>query len=270
MVMMSVSAIRARWFADPAQPVPADVLRDLSTDPRRGVQSLLARARRQAGRNRQRRQRAVELLRHEKPLWRRGLTRIAGIDEAGMGPLAGPVIAAAVILPPGSILPGLDDSKVLTRRQREAMFVQLQGLALGIGVGRAEPAEVDRLNIYQAGLLAMTRAVAALPQAPDYLLLDARSLPDLAIPQESLIGGDRRSASIAAASVVAKVTRDGLMAQYEKDYPGYGFKRHKGYPTADHRRALLRLGPTPIHRRTFTVTPPPVGQRPPLPPWEPS
>ncbi|MCZ6746879.1 MAG: ribonuclease HII [Acidobacteria bacterium] len=267
---MSVSAIGARWFSDSAQPAPDGVLRDLSGDPRRGVQALLARARRQAERSRQSRRRALELLRHEKPLWRRGLTHVAGIDEAGMGPLAGPVIAAAVILPPGTILPGLDDSKVLTPRQRGEMFVRLQDLALGIGVGRAEPAEVDRLNVYRAGLLAMTRAVAALPHPPDYLLLDARGLPDLAIPQESLIGGDRRSASIAAASVVAKVTRDGLMEQYEKVYPGYGFQRHKGYPTADHRRAILRLGPTPIHRRTFTISPPPDGRKPSFSPSEPS
>jgi len=261
MPKLSVSAIRARWFSDSSQPVPADVLRELHGDTRRGIQDLLARAQRQAEKCRKSRQRAMELLRHEKPLWARGLTHVAGIDEAGMGPLAGPVIAAAVILPPATVLPGLDDSKVLTRRQREDLFARLQDLALGIGVGRAEPAEVDRLNIYRAGLLAMTRAVAALPHPPDYLLLDARDLPDLAIPQESLIGGDRRSASIAAASVVAKVTRDGLMEQYEEIYPGYGFKRHKGYPTADHRRAILRLGRTPIHRRTFTVSRPPAHKK---------
>ena len=266
MAKMSVNEIRARWFADGPQSVPAHVLRDLAGDPRRGVQALLQRARRQAEMSQQSRQRAQELLRHEKPLWRQGLTAIAGIDEAGMGPLAGPVVAAAVVLPPGTLLPGLDDSKKLTCRQREEMFTRLQDLALGIGVGRSEPAEIDRINIYQAGLLAMTRAVAALPDPPQYLLLDARSLPDLAIPQESLVGGDRRSASIAAASVVAKVTRDALMEQYEKDYPGYGLGRHKGYPTALHRRAILRLGPTPIHRRTFTVSVPPAGRPPVLSP----
>jgi len=270
MAKMSISAIRDRWFSAPAEPMPDDVLRELSGDLRRGVQALLARARRQAERSGQRRRRALELLRHEKPLWRRGLTHVAGIDEAGMGPLAGPVIAAAVILPPGTILPGLDDSKVLTCRQREEIFERIQNLAVGIGVGRAEPEEVDRINVYRAGLLAMTRAVAALPHPPDYLLLDARGLPNLAIPQASLIGGDRRSASIAAASVVAKVTRDAIMEQYEKVYPGYGFQRHKGYPTADHRRAILHLGPTPIHRRTFTISPPPSGRKPSFSPMEPS
>ena len=195
--------------------------------------------------------RGRELLRHESPLWERGIEFVAGVDEAGMGPLAGPVIASAVVLPQGFLLPGLDDSKILTARRREEFYSVLHDTALGVGVGRAEPEEVDRLNIYQAGLLAMIRAVAALPVQPQHLLIDARRLDALSIPQESLVGGDRRSASIAAASVVAKVTRDRIMLDFHGLYPRYGFDRNKGYPTAEHRAAVRRFGHSPIHRRTF-------------------
>ena len=248
---MSIAEIRTRWFAAGAETPPEAILADLAADPRRGARSLAASARRQQERRERSRRRGQELLRHETPLWRRGLHHVAGVDEAGMGPLAGPVIAAAVILPPGLLLPGLDDSKVLTARRREEFHAVLQDVALGIGIGRAEPAEVDRLNIYQAGLLAMIRAVAALPVQPEHLLIDARRLDALSIPQESLVGGDRRSASIAAASVMAKVTRDKIMREFHTLYPGYGFDRNKGYPTAEHRSAVRRLGHSPIHRRTF-------------------
>lgn len=248
---LSIAEIRTRWFAEGAERPSEEVLSELAEDRRGGVRDLVSRSRRRWQREEQALRRGRELLRHESPLWQRGLEFVAGVDEAGMGPLAGPVIAAAVILPPGFLLPGLDDSKVLTPRRREEFHAVLEGAAVGIGVGRAEPEEVDRLNIYQAGLLAMIRAVAALPVHPQHLLIDARRLHDLSIPQESLVGGDRRSASIAAASVVAKVTRDSIMREFHGLYPGYGFDRNKGYPTAEHRDAVRRLGRSPIHRQTF-------------------
>ncbi len=248
---LSIAEIRTRWFAEGAERPPEKVLAGLAADRRRGVRDLVLRAQRRWDQQEKRLHRGRELLRHESPLWERGIEFVAGVDEAGMGPLAGPVIASAVVLPQGFLLPGLDDSKILTARRREEFYSVLHDTALGIGVGRAEPGEVDRLNIYQAGLLAMIRAVAALPVQPQHLLIDARRLDALSIPQESLVGGDRRSASIAAASVVAKVTRDRIMLDFHGLYPRYGFDRNKGYPTAEHRAAVRRFGHSPIHRRTF-------------------
>jgi ribonuclease HII len=199
----------------------------------------------------------------QPPLWEyearaleRGARHIAGIDEAGRGPLAGPVVAAAVILHPADPIAGVDDSKKLTERRREALFAEIQARALAVGVGIVPPGEIDRINIYQATLRAMAQAVAALSAAgehihPDHLLIDALTLPGMPIPQQGIIKGDAKSASIAAASIVAKVTRDRLMVHYDGLYPGYGFAGHKGYPTRAHRDAIHRLGPCPIHRKTF-------------------
>jgi ribonuclease HII len=250
---LTLSEIRERWFGSPGKTPPPRVIAALADDPRAGARSLaeLARGRRSARLRRRRRDRA--LLAFETRLWREGLTRIAGVDEAGMGPLAGPVVAAAVILPRDGVLPGLDDSKRLTTGQREALAVLIRERAVAVGVGLAEPEEIDRINIYQAGLQAMARAVAALSPSPEHLLVDARRVPGTDLPQEPLIGGDSRSATIAAASIIAKVTRDRLMADYEAAFPGYGFGRHKGYPTSRHRTALERLGPSPIHRRSFLL-----------------
>jgi ribonuclease HII len=176
---------------------------------------------------------------------------VAGVDEAGMGPLAGPVVAAAVILPPELRPRGLDDSKQLDEPARDRLAAEVKAGAVAWAVGLASPEEVDRLNVYQAGLLAMRRAVDGLGVAPQHLLVDARRLPGLAIPQQGIVKGDARSLSIAAASVVAKTTRDALMVEAETRFPGYGFARHKGYCAPEHLEALRRLGACPIHRRSY-------------------
>ena len=180
-----------------------------------------------------------------------GALRIAGVDEVGMGPLAGPVVAAAVVLPDEICLPGLDDSKRLTRRARERLDVAIREQAVALAVAEVTPEEVDRLNVYRAGLEAMRRAVVALSSAPDHVLVDARTIPDVVFPQTGIVGGDARDGSIAAASVVAKVYRDAAMRALDAVHPGYGFASHKGYPTSEHLRALGRLGPSPVHRRSF-------------------
>ena len=176
--------------------------------------------------------------------------RVAGVDEAGRGPWAGPVVAAAVILRPGQAPPGLADSKTLSRATRARLY-QAIAEAASVGVGWASVGEIDRLNILAATMLAMQRAVAVLPQAPEAVLVDGNRAPKLAYPTETVVKGDARSLSIAAASIVAKVTRDAHMAALALSCPGYGWERNAGYGTAEHRRALDRLGLTPHHRRSF-------------------
>jgi ribonuclease HII len=193
----------------------------------------------------------ARLFRLRAALRRGGAERVAGVDEVGMGPLAGPVVAAAVVLPERPDLPGLDDSKCLGAKARERLARAIRGQALALGVGVVSPAEVDRLNVYRAGLEAMRRAVASLRPAPDHLLVDGRRIPGLDLPQTRIVGGDRRDGSIAAASIVAKVYRDRLMQRLGRRHPGYGFARHKGYATRAHLEALRRLGPSPAHRRSF-------------------
>jgi len=193
------------------------------------------------------------MLSRERELWGTGLVHVAGVDEVGVGPLAGPVVAAAVVLPPDIKLNGVRDSKILTSAQRQALDARIRERALAIGLGVVEVEEIDRLNIYQASLRAMASAVAALPLAPDHLLIDGRGrrLPDCAIAQTTIVDGDRLVYSIAAASIVAKVHRDRLMHELDERYPGYGFARHVGYATAAHLKALGELGPCAIHRRSF-------------------
>jgi len=191
------------------------------------------------------------LLRIERGLWRLGFAKIAGVDEVGVGPLAGPVVAAAVIVPDDIKLRGVDDSKKLTAALREDLAAKIHERALGIGVGVVEVVDIDRLNIYRAALEAMRRAVLALPTIPDHLVVDARRIPDILIPQTALIKGDARSYSIAAASIVAKVTRDGMMRTLDAIYPQYNFRENMGYGTAQHLAAIERYGPSPIHRRSF-------------------
>ncbi len=190
-------------------------------------------------------------LHFERQARSRGFRAVAGVDEAGRGPLAGPVVAAAVILPETFDLPGLTDSKQLSAVARERLYplIRAQALAVGVGVGRT--AEVDRVNILQATLLSMVRAVDRLSIPPDYLLVDGINPVPLPLPQQTLKKGDSRSQSIAAASVVAKVLRDRIMVAYDRIYPGYGLAGHKGYGSAQHRRAIAELGPSPCHRRTF-------------------
>lgn len=194
----------------------------------------------------------VDLMRWERYLIHKGYV-VAGVDEVGRGPLAGPVVAAAVILPLDVKLLGLKDSKALTPKTRDRLFSEIKEKALKIGVGEVEPVHIDEMNIHQATLLAMHRAVLHLDRSVEYLLIDGKwsifSLPS--IYQRTLIKGENRSLSIAAASVIAKVTRDRIMEKMATYYPQYGFASHKGYPTQEHIKALKRYGPTPIHRLSF-------------------
>ena len=176
---------------------------------------------------------------------------IAGVDEVGRGPLAGPVVAAAVILDPENPIEGLADSKKLTEKRREALVVEIKEKALAWSIARAEVEEIDRINILQASLLAMKRAVETLSHSPELALIDGNHCPDLDCRMEAIIKGDSKEPAISAASILAKVARDTEMAEMEQVYPGYGFAKHKGYPTKQHREAILKLGITPIHRRSY-------------------
>jgi len=207
--------------------------------------------------NRRAGQRLRRLLRRERELWDAGISRIAGVDEAGMGPLAGPVVAAAVIFRPGAGLRGVYDSKRLTAAKRRCLAPEIRESALAYAVIRVEVPEIDSLNIYRAGLEAMRRAVEGLGFPPEHVLVDGRRIPGLNVDQEVVIGGDAKCHAIAAASILAKTSRDELMENYDAEYPGYDFASHKGYATSAHRAAIRRLGPSPIHRRSFTLLPHP-------------
>jgi len=197
----------------------------------------------------------MDLWKIEEKYFAQGLRPVAGCDEAGAGPLAGPVYAAAVILPPGLELPYLNDSKQVTPRRREVLFRQIREEAVAWAVAWADPAEIDELNILNARMLAMSRAIEKLDPAPALVLVDGNrdhgSRCAIPVPHELIVGGDGRSANIAAASILAKVSRDRFMAELDAQYPGYGFARHKGYPTKAHYAALDALGPCPAHRRTY-------------------
>ena len=188
---------------------------------------------------------------YEKRAGEQGFSAVCGIDEAGRGPLAGPVCAAAVILPPDCDIPGLNDSKKLSEKKREALFPVIQEKALAFGVGWATAEEIDRVNILQATFLAMARAVEALPAPADYALVDGNRMPPLPIPGETIVKGDATSASIAAASILAKVSRDRLLRQLDEEHPEYGFAKHKGYGTKAHYEAIRKYGLLPEHRRSF-------------------
>ena len=177
--------------------------------------------------------------------------RLCGVDEVGRGPLIGPVVTAAVILDPQQPIVGLADSKRLSAKRRLQLATEIKAKALAWALGRAEVAEIDQLNILHATLLAMQRAVQALPVAPDKVLVDGNRCPSLPYPCEAVVKGDSQFPCISAASILAKVERDQELMQMDAEYPGYGLAQHKGYPTAAHREALLRLGPTPMHRRSF-------------------
>ena len=194
---------------------------------------------------------AIDMLHLEGQAMRRGYCLIAGVDEAGRGPLAGPVVAAAVILPAGLMLPGVNDSKQLTEEKRDALFDVIHREALTVGVGIGDHALVDSINILQATLSAMRDAVHALSVTPDFILIDGISSIPVNIPQRTVKKGDSLSLSIAAASIIAKVTRDRMMLEYDLLYPGYGFASHKGYGAASHLAAIAKLGPCPIHRKSF-------------------
>lgn len=243
---LTVGEIRARYL-DSGRPVSAQLLKKLARDPRRGVKQLRSVLERRYRRDRDERLRLEAMLNFERVLWKSGIRRIAGVDEAGMGPLAGPVVAAAVVFPPGAEIDGVDDSKRLDAARREELAAAIREVA-AVAVAVVEPAEIDEVNIYQAGLLAMRRAVEALPEAPQHVLVDARPIPDLTIPQNQFDRGDGLNFSIAAASIIAKTARDALMLDLDQRHPGYGFAAHKGYATPEHQDAIRRLGPCPIHR----------------------
>jgi ribonuclease HII len=190
-------------------------------------------------------------LRHERKLWREGLVAIAGVDEAGVGPMAGPVVAAAVIFEPEAFIKGVNDSKQLKPEQREDLFGLIHQRALAIGVGVASHGEVDELNIFWATMMASRRAILSLAHTPEHVLVDGRLIRELKLPQTIIVGGDRKSFSIAAASIIAKVTRDHMMVEYDRQFPAYGFAQHKGYCTPEHFALLDQLGPSPLHRRSF-------------------
>lgn len=190
------------------------------------------------------------MLQYESDLWEKQYRNIAGVDEVGRGCLFGDVVAAAVILPQGLVLDEIDDSKKLSPNKREKLYDQIMTEAIAVEVGRVDSETIDRINIKQAARLAMKKAVEALPVQPDYLLIDAEKV-DTNIPQLPLIKGDQRSQSIAAASIVAKVTRDKLCQQWDALYPEYGIAIHKGYATKRHRENIQTFGPTPMHRKSF-------------------
>jgi ribonuclease HII len=239
-------------FLDRCRPVPKGFLEALEIDTRHGAHHLAKRIRARYRSNRSEGQRLHTLLRFEIELWSQGYSLVAGIDEAGMAPLAGPVVAGAVILPQHYKLRGLNDSKkILDSEMRDALAVQIKQDAVCWSVGFAEVEEIDRINIYHAGLLAMHRALQSLSCLPDFVLVDARRIPHCTTPQRGIVRGDALSASIAAASIIAKTTRDAHMLELDLLYAGYGFASHKGYPTPEHCRALRELGALPIHRRSF-------------------
>jgi len=249
---MTVSEIKKSLQTLPPQ---ESLIQLLENDPRTGVQVLAKQIRQRQKAQEKEKARLERMSELENKLTDRGFVHIAGVDEAGRGPLAGPVIAAAVIFPQGTQIDGLNDSKKLSEQKRELLFEQIQNIAITIGVGEATPEEIDNLNIRNATHLAMRRALDQLSPSPDQVLIDGNALPESRFKEMAIIGGDRKSISIAAASIIAKVTRDRMMIQYDTAYPEYGFAGHKGYGSAAHLEALQKKGPTPIHRHSFAGVP---------------
>ncbi len=240
-----------RLFVEECRDLPAGGLTALKGDPRAGARAIAEKIERRNHKAQAEGRRLTRLCAFEQPLWDQGILLVGGCDEVGMAPLAGPVIAAAVIFHPGTRIKGVNDSKQLTPEERDALEPEIRAQAVAVGIGRAEVQEIDSFNIYRAGLMALKRAVLALDPQPQHLLIDARRLDGLAMPQQPIIKGDAKSITIGAASIVAKVHRDRLMTTLDAQYPGYGFCNHKGYPTPDHLDALERLGACALHRRSF-------------------
>jgi ribonuclease HII len=253
-------------YVDDGRSLPAAIEALLRADERSGAQAILRAIDQKRHARRAEGQRLRGILKYERELWGAGVVLVAGVDEAGMSPLAGPVAAGAVIFPPGARIPGVDDSKKLDAKQRDELSPIIKETALAWSVALVPPEEIDAINIYWAGLLAMRRAIEGLGVAPEHLLIDGRKLREFSIPQERIVKGDEKSLSIAAASILAKTTRDAIMVELDARYPGYGFARHKGYPVKEHFSALARLGACAIHRRSFAPVREVMGL-PPLPPW---
>jgi ribonuclease HII len=249
-----LAEIRARLEAVSAPGERERMTANLRRDPRSGARSLAAWVDRRERARRIERDRLLRFFSRRERLLQSGVKFVAGTDEVGVGPLAGPLVAAAVIFPREiefDALSGLDDSKRLTRKVREALDLEIRRQACAVFVAEVSSADVDRLNTVRASLAAMKRAISGLGLRPGHVLVDARTIPDLGIPQTALVHGDALDASIAAASIVAKVHRDAWMCRLDERYPGYGFSRHMGYGTPAHLAALDRLGPCPAHRRSF-------------------
>lgn len=225
-------------------------LKEFRNDARKGVIAAVRSWDKKAEKQQLAQEKLQEMLAYEKRAWAHGKKFIAGVDEVGRGPLAGPVVSAAVILPEDFNIVGINDSKQLSLAKRNELFDIIQEKALAVGVGIKDAAVIDQVNIYEASKLAMLEAIEQMPIQPDHLLVDAMTLP-LPVSQESIIKGDAKSVSIAAASIIAKVTRDRMMEEYDVMYPGYGFPNNAGYGTKEHLTALEDLGVTPIHRRSF-------------------
>jgi ribonuclease HII len=247
---LSIEEIRQHCL-EGQKPVSAQILNKLRRDPRQGVRRLREILKRRYEQERAERLRLQNMLNFERVLWKSGIHTVAGVDEVGVGPLAGPVVAAAVVFPPNTELDGIDDSKQLEPEERTKLASTIREHAAAIGIGSAEVGEIDRLNIYHAALLAMRRAVEALPCVPEHVLVDARVIPGVSMPQNCFNKGDGINFSIASASIIAKTYRDRLMEDLEKEYPGYGFAQHKGYSTPEHQNAIRELGPCPVHRLSF-------------------
>ena len=223
---------------------------ELILDGRAGVQAAISKRKRELQKQVDEDLRLEKMLAYEKELYAQGIDLIAGVDEVGRGPLAGPVVAAAVILPKACKIPGLNDSKKIPKSKHKEIYEAVLQNAISIGIGVKDNQVIDQVNIYEATKLAMMEAIGQLEPQPQHLLIDAMKL-DLPIPQTSIIKGDANSLSIAAASIVAKVTRDQMMEEFDKEYPGYDFAQNAGYGTANHLAGLDQLGVTPIHRRSF-------------------
>jgi ribonuclease HII len=248
---LSIKDIRSAFLALPNNEQDA-ALDILSKDPRKGVQTFVKSTHSKQLRKAKEAERIHHMWLCEDRLHAKGMQLVIGTDEVGRGPLAGPVVAAAVILPRSADLPGINDSKKLTAEKREALNALIKDQALAWNIQSVDAETIDRINILHAAELAMSRAVEALGMG-DYLLVDGTNRPNVNLPYVNLIKGDSRSISIAAASIIAKVYRDHLMAEYDLQYPGYHFAENKGYGTADHYQALHALGPCPLHRRSFRL-----------------
>ncbi|MFC1537560.1 ribonuclease HII [Gemmatimonadota bacterium] len=253
MELEGLSVIAVKSMLADMEEVPDELLEAMSADPRNGIRSLAESIRRKRTRDGARDAVQESMLELERSYHSRGFKLVAGVDEAGRGPLAGPVVAAAVVFPSDCDCPHARDSKKLPVARREELYDQIMERALTVGVGLADHEEIDRINIYNASLAAMYRAVENLKMVPDVVIVDGPMVLRLDIPQQAVPGGDAKCLTVAAGSIIAKVTRDRMMKEYDTQYPGYGFARHKGYGTADHMTALRELGPCPIHRRSFEV-----------------
>lgn len=231
--------------------VDQDILTYIRQDERTSVQKLVASYDKRQEKMRQEYERIHAMYDYEGIYYRQGIIQVAGVDEVGRGPIAGPVTVAAVILPPYTFIPGLNDSKKLSEKKREELYDQIMDLALAVSCVSYDRYKIDNLNIYEATRQAMYEAVRTLSVPAEAVMVDAMKLPDLTCPVESLVKGDAKSANIAAASIIAKVTRDRYMKEMDKEYPGFGFAIHKGYYTELHKKALINQGITPLHRRSF-------------------